>query len=301
MGASEPFDRAARTVLTDVVRKAARNTGSSIADFLRRPKSQAYLFGQLSKRFPDATETERREVIRLLTEQLLSAPDAEAVVDPRPTRPPSRGREPMMDPKWEGRLKLLIQLIDVPLTTHELRARAMRELGWSPNFFSAAIAAAEGRGVLEYQPPHWMPVPQAETRRMPKHSRVKIRKLERELDCLLSDAEKLKLQDTIRDIATRRGLAIGKLDEKERAIRARHREELKQECGPEREALARISRERNELDQFLVSGAMRRPVQCEERFDYETGTVSIVRLDTHDVIDRRAMTTEERQLELDHT
>lgn len=52
------------------------------------------------------------------------------------------------------------------------------------------------------------------------------------------------------------------------------------------------------LESEIRHGKVLRPVECERRFLYRVGKVQDVRLDTGDVISDRAMTDEERQLEL---
>ena len=144
-----------REFLLKVVEKAAKNTGSSIADVFRRTKSQNYLFGRLRKEFPLAAEDELRELITSARWEAADDPDAHKVFE-KPRRPPSRGREPMESEKWDGRLRdLRAVMMDDPLTTDELLERARRELGWSANFFISVIAAAENRGVLVYLHPYW--------------------------------------------------------------------------------------------------------------------------------------------------
>lgn len=144
-----------REFLLKVVEKAAKNTGSSIADVFRRTKSQNYLFGRLRKEFPFAAEDELRELITSARWKAADDPAAHKVFE-KTRRPPSRGREPMESEKWDTRLRdLRSVMMDDPLTTDELLERAKRELGWSANFFISVIAAAENRGALVYLHPYW--------------------------------------------------------------------------------------------------------------------------------------------------
>ncbi len=285
-----------RDVLLDIARKAATNTQSSLQDIFTRAKSQAYLFGATTKALPDADESEIRAEIESLRVSLSKDPEAGVALE-KPSRPPVKGREPFHDPKWDDRLLALRKLIDVPMKTDELFAKAERELRWNKAFFQAAIAASEGRKILEYQPPHWMPAPK-ETRTVTKQQRVRTIKSTRQLECLIDGADQQKLLEKQKKVNSKRGFVISEINDKQREIRARHRQELLEALGPLRAEKNQLDKELQGIVDQLTTGTTFRDIECEERFDYETGVVCVVRLDTRDIVERRSMAGDERQLEI---
>lgn len=291
-------DEKPREFLLLVARKAALSTSGTVADVFRKTKSQAYLFGRLKKQFPDRDPEELRRLVTKTRYDLMGDESAHVVAE-RPTRPPSRGREPIDSPKWDSRLRKLQQVIDVPMTTDELLAKAKRELRWSNTFFTAVISASEGRSILEYEPPYWMPAPDQETRKVPKTSRVKTKKIQLEIHCILNEEERKKIYKQVGSLQTRKGFVVSQLDDIEKKIRAKHRLELKSACSKQREELANIERTRERLLEYIATGTAPREIQCEERLDYESGTVTVVRLDTLDIVDRRPMSADERQMEIE--
>ncbi len=287
-----------RQFLLDTATKAAASTQGSIADVFRKTKSQTFLFQKLKEHFPDASHAELRALIERTRLEHANDPAWE-VAHQRPTRPPNRGREPINDPAWDERLTQLRALIDVPMTTAQLKNKAALRLGWDQSFFQAAIAASDGRGILEYQPPHWMPAPTQETRRVPKPSRVKIRKVQRSLECLLPGTDLEVLTKRIDVLHAQKGHVHAELQEKLSEIRARHRAEAKELTSILRAELGRVTRERELLLTQRSQGVVHRDVECEERLDYEARIVSLTRLDTQDIVERRPMGPDEVQMEIE--
>ena len=62
--------------------------------------------------------------------------------------------------------------------------------------------------------------------------------------------------------------------------------------------IAKLSAERDSLANEITIGAKLSKVKCQEVFDYRLGNVRVIRLDTKEVVDERAMSTRERQPEL---
>lgn len=60
-----------------------------------------------------------------------------------------------------------------------------------------------------------------------------------------------------------------------------------------------LAEEAHQLSGAVSKGYVVRPIECEEMRDYASGRVSTVRLDTGEVLNERAMTTDERQLGFD--
>lgn len=138
-----------------VATKAARNIGGTIREVARRTKSQAYLFGQLRRRFPDAPEEAIRSAMHWLRH---NAPDAAFV----PTdRAPTTGREQSADPVWRARAQQLADLFNVPLEPEAVLLRAATRLRWKRNFTIQTLAAAEDAELIEYVDGHWgLPEPE---------------------------------------------------------------------------------------------------------------------------------------------
>lgn len=142
--------------LMEAARALAIRTGAKIGspprELVRRAKSQAYLFGRLSREFPAVDATEIRDVIeRLRWEDL---PDT---VPAKQERAPTRGHEAVQESCWDSRVtQLLKHLGRRPLGTPELLQAARAELSWSLNFAIQVMAAAEERGALVYRSPVWV-------------------------------------------------------------------------------------------------------------------------------------------------
>lgn len=102
---------------------------------------------------------------------------------------------------------------------------------------------------------------------------------ERDLEVSLTDAERLKRNEDLLE-----------------AMQARDDlKSQKSEATSQINASIKISEGRvKDLAIALRSGKEKRPVRCTERFLFETNTVEIVRADTGAVIEKRAMTPEER-------
>ncbi len=285
-----------REFLLETARKAAENTQSSLLDSFTRQRSQSYLFGKATDEFPDLDEELIRAEIQGLKRELSDDPEAKVAFE-KPSRPPIRGREPIHDSKWDERLLALRMLIDVPMKTEELFEKARREWSWDKPFFQAAIAASEGRAILEYQPPFWMPAPK-EDRQVTKPNRVKTRQIKKMIDCLLDQKSEVEIVQRQKEVNAKRGLLGAQIEDREREIRAKHRQELDAALGPLRADKRKLDKELQDLVDQLSEGKTTREVDCEERYDYETGVVVIVRLDTRDIVDRRPMARDERQLEM---
>lgn len=108
-------------------------------------------------------------------------------------------------------------------------------------------------------------------------------KVSKHLSCLLSDQE-------IRTMGQELARANAQKDEAEERKKAVDAQ-LKSEIESHATRSASLARTIN-------NGYQYKDVECVMRFDYVTNTVTTVRTDTGAVIDTRAMTTEERQVEL---
>lgn len=106
------------------------------------------------------------------------------------------------------------------------------------------------------------------------------RKLKRPLPVALTDEEQKKKGKA----AGRLKKSIGKIREEMKAATAGHKEKLK-------ESQAKLDALLDDLD----AGTEERNVECEERKDFSKKQVTIVRLDTNEVVERRTMGVEERQ------
>lgn len=103
------------------------------------------------------------------------------------------------------------------------------------------------------------------------------------LKCLLSDHEIRTMgQDLARSNAQK-----DEAEERKKAVDAQLKSEI------ESHATRSLS-----LARTINNGYQYKDVDCAMRFDYLTNTVTTVRTDTGEVIESRAMTTEERQVEL---
>lgn len=103
----------------------------------------------------------------------------------------------------------------------------------------------------------------------------------RTLDCGLNDAEKIALGDEIAE-------ELKQVQETEAVKDARNKElgaQIKEHTAKAQAAAA-----------TLREGTIPREVPCRERWDYRVGTLTVIRLDTREVILERAMSEQERQM-----
>jgi len=103
------------------------------------------------------------------------------------------------------------------------------------------------------------------------------------LKCILTEGEK-------REIAQNLAVAVMSRDEAEGALKS-----------AQTQIKSKIALHEAELTSFaekLRSGFEMRNVECEIEGDYKTGTVSIIRLDTGEIVRDRVMTNDERQKKL---
>lgn len=133
---------------------------------------------------------------------------------------------------------------------------------------------------------------------MGKPHRIGVRKTQRKLAVALTPAEREELEVTLERSYNNLNFAEQRLREAEREIQRRHREELRTELAEQREAVTTLRRAKAEAENRKYTGQDIRDVDCEERLDYEKGEVIVVRMDTRDVLERRGMTDDERQLEI---
>jgi hypothetical protein len=254
----------------EVATKAARNIGGTIREVGKRTKSQAYLYGALRRRFPAASEDAIRNALHWLRHD---APDADFTTTPRR---PTLGREPASDACWAQRAAQLAQVVECS-SPEELLDLARARLSWRRNFTIQVLVAAEDAGLLVYEAHCW-----ARSNEMTK-SKLKTIRIERTLPCHLTPEESHQASMA----AAEKLLERERLEAKLRAVTA--------------ELRARIKESQKELYRLLLQSAQQkaeRPVECEQRINYRLGTCEIVRLDTGEIVEARALTPDERQLEL---
>lgn len=76
-------------------------------------------------------------------------------------------------------------------------------------------------------------------------------------------------------------------------------QQLKEAKAAHKEHDGRLEAEIVHLAKVVARGEEMRPVECEQRPNWQNGTIEIFRLDTGECVDFRAMTAAERQGELD--
>lgn len=257
----------------DVATKAAKNIGGTVSEVARRTKSQAYLFGALRRRFPDAAEDELRATLHWLRHD---APDADFTTEPRR---PTKGREAAADPCWGPRASQLAAVIECS-APDELLTIARQRLGWERNFTIQTLAAAEDAGLLTYEAFCWARSDMA-TRKAIKTIRIK-----RTLPCLLTPEQSRAASSK----------AAEKLLEREQL-----EAELKRVTADLRARIREANKAFYEAVLSASKGTADQEVECEQRIDYKLGTVEVTRLDTNDLVEARELRAEEKQLELGAT
>lgn len=143
-----------------LARKAAKNVHCSVIEVLKRPKSQAYLLGQLHKLFPEHGGMELKQIVQQLRWREADNPESKEPERPTRRRKPPKGREPSTSDKWVERVAQLSALILQPVTTSELEQMAQNQLGMDHNLFSQVLAAAEHQGAIQYDSTEhtWQPL-----------------------------------------------------------------------------------------------------------------------------------------------
>jgi hypothetical protein len=294
-----------------VLQRAAANTGDTLFATSRRPKSQAYLLGRLSKEFPEHAADHRTAVATL--QERIKADPATRFTRERRERPPKAGCEPVISTVWIPRIEQLATALDLPRTSRELCDVSVREFGWNDNFYAGVVTAGEFHGLLEYEEPFWMKAPKGQ-RRMPVTQRVLRRPVQCELEVLVTEpirrelleeqgalwAKKSELdaedEKTFRDWkaaeldfakAIEEGAQLAEEMSRAKLEHRRRRAEV-------RAAIERILSKLQAIGMALVSGRALRLVDCEERWDYERCVTYVVRLDTRDIVERRPMSEFER-------
>jgi len=134
---------------------------------------------------------------------------------------------------------------------------------------------------------------------MGKPQRIGVRPITRRLAVALSVAEREALDPVIEASYNRLNFAEQRLREDTLEIQKRHREELRVKLKEQRDEVSAARRAKAEAEHKKYMGTENRDVPCQERLDYEKGEVTVVRMDTLDILERRGMTREERQLEID--
>lgn len=244
-------------------------------EVLLRAKSQAYLFGRLRRRFPDAAEADIRAVLTLLKHD----PELEDECFISDPRAPTKGREASNEPVWQERAAKLASLIECS-SPEEVIDTAQVHLKWSKNFTIQTLAAAEDAGLLTYEALCW-----ARSDAVTKQAIKKIR-IERTLPCALTPEQSRKAAQD----------AAAKLLERERL-----ETELK---NLTREKRAQIAECQKEFIRLVVASGQaieERQVECEQKTNYKLGTVEVTRLDTGDLVEARELRPDEKQLELGAT
>jgi hypothetical protein len=263
--------------------RMAASIGDPVSDVVKRKKSQSWMIGQLRKAFPGHPDEHLRAAIDGLRRQKWTREDAETTRDL--DRPPTRYHEPKSWPCWTERAERLGDSVPHPLTVVELIARTGRLHRWGRNLTIQSLAFAEDLGELWYDGTFWR-----RTREriimVDTKSKVKTKRVTRKLAVTLDPAQKAALVDRITSIRTEKQALEAELAEVQSTIRARIRE---------REAALERTLE------SLSTGVAVEDVTCEERHSFEDGTVTVVRKDSGTVVEKREMTTEERQLPLEAT
>jgi hypothetical protein len=262
-----------RDYALEVCTKAARNIGGTIREVAKRTKSQAYLFGALRRRFPEATEEEFRATLHWLRH---NAPDEDFTTEPRA---PTKGREASSEPCWGSRAAQLANVVECS-SPAELLDIAHQRLGWSRNFTIQTLAAAEDAGLLTYEAFCWR------TNDAVTKTAIKKIRIERTLPCKLSPEQSHQAAQA----------AAAKLLERERL-----ETELKNLIREKRAEIANCQKEFIRLVVASGQAIEERSVECEQKTNYKLGVVEVTRLDTGEIVEARELRADEKQLELGAT
>jgi hypothetical protein len=148
---------------------------------------------------------------------------------------------------------------------------------------TALVALLSHRPTTTRRPPMEQATTEDTAKKTKKKNRPEPKRFTRQLSVLLNEKEREKrVQDHLAALAEERRLKFEKA-------------ELASEVTAKIKLAAKAARD---IEEALREGKELREVKCIERFLWETHGVDVVREDTGEVIETRAMTSEERQPEL---
>lgn len=266
----------------ELATKMARSLGCSPAEIAKRQRSRAWILGQLKKKDFGVDE----DFLRSLVEQLPKAKLSEAIPDLLPGER-HRGvreesHEESKDPIWMFRAYKLAEVSRLPRSMFELSGLAKRLWNWPSSITENVVVVAEMHELINYTPPHWQRPENTEMQNEKPHRTRECMK-QRSLPVTVPDFEQLKI------VKARSGLL-----QQIHAIE----EEQKQATAGFRSRIADVQRQLDRNESVIANGFELRSVECREVCDLDDGVLRVVRLDTGDLVEERALTEEESQLTL---
>ena len=263
--------------------RMAKSVGCGVGDVLRRTKSRNWMLGQIRKLRPGGLDDEQvRELIAGLSKVHRPTPIGEQPVK-LTNRRPTIGLEPSQWPVWSGRADQLGDLVVYPMEMPELIRRSAGRLRWTRNFTIQTVSAAEDVGELWWDGFFWQ---RTEERIIVSNPKTKVKRVTRHLPVELKDADRAELINRLKAIDDERRALEAELDEQKRVLTAKLKDRV-------------TARER--VIDSLQTGRETQLVTCEERFDFGSRTVTVVRKDNGAVVESREMTADELQLKLPET
>jgi hypothetical protein len=188
--------------------------------------------------------------------------------------------EESADPVWVTRAEFFAAVTVVPRTMFELQSLAKRLWGWRPSFVENIVERAERLELIEYaNPPYWR---KKETMVKPA-PRLRETPSSRMLPVPITQEEKLRLMN------------------ERTALLAQVREIEDEKSAQLREFNRRVGELKAQLDagdRKFRTGHEVKQVACRETVNLDDKTLTIVRLDSLDIIEKRPLTPEECQLTL---
>jgi hypothetical protein len=265
----------------------ASSIHEGIGDVVRRKKSCSWILGRVRLLKRGWSDDEIREAIAKLAKRHHRTEPLESLGEIRPRR-----QQPWLEdskvegslaPVWVTRAESLGAIVSHPMTMAELLRRSASRLSWQRNWTIQATSAAEDHGELWYDPSFgfWQRTPE---RTLMANSKGKTMRVQRYLPVLVKPEDEAELKKRVLSLDTEAAALEAALAEEKRRVAAK---------------VKAIIEERERTIRALATGSEVRQVDCEERWSYDTRTVTTVRKDTGEVVGvPREMTAEELQLRM---
>lgn len=266
----------------ELAARMAKSVGCGVGDVLRRTKSRNWMLGQLRRLCEGHDDDEIRDCIVELAKEIRPTKPGEQPVK-LTNRRPIAGLEPSAWPIWGGRTELIGAVVVYPMEMGELIRRSKYALGWERNFTIQSTTAAEDAGELWWDGIYWQ---RTKERIIVANSKMKVKRVVRNLPVALKEADRNALAQRILDIDSERAAVAAELEEAKKTGKAK---------------LDQLAQARERTVQAMATGRETQGVTCEERHDYASRTVITVRKDTGTVVETREMTDDERQMPIPGT
>jgi hypothetical protein len=267
----------------EILTKMARSIGASPREVANRDRSRSWIVGYLKKQHTGRSKEELRAIVDSLQKAKLSDEIPDLLPGERHRGVREDSYEECSDPVWVTRAHNLFEVSRLPRSMFEICLLAKRLWGWESALTENVVVYAETKELIEFRGPAWVRVEGKNVeKKKPHRTRQSTKTLT--LPVAVDEHEQLKL------VKARSGLL---------SQRQAIEEEQKQATAGFRQRIQEVERQLERNDNVVRNGFEFRPVECSCVSDLDDGVMRVVRLDTQQLVEERALTEEESQLTLD--